>query len=161
MSATAATPGRGSAPRRGYGVAWMLLALAVAVHVADEALTGFLAIYNPTALEIRRRVGENVFPPLFTFESWIIGLTLGIVLLFLLAPLAFRGSRGLRPFAYIFALLMVLNGVGHTLGTIFGRSFADVRWARPMPGFWSSPLLIAAGAYLIVALRRSRESAAR
>lgn len=142
-----------AAPRRSYGRPWLLLCAAVALHVTDEALTGFLSVYNPTALEIRRTLGWTLFPPVFTFAGWISGLAIGIVLLFLLAPLAFAGSRGFKPFACVFALLMVLNGVGHTLGTIFGRSFADIRFPRPMPGFWSSPFLIAASVYLLVAAR--------
>lgn len=35
------------------GRAWLALAGALAVHVADEALTGFLAVYNPAVLALR------------------------------------------------------------------------------------------------------------
>lgn len=72
-----------------------------------------------------------------------------------LSPLAFRNARGLRPLAYLFAVIMLLNGLGHTLGTIAGRTVAGVHFPRPMPGFYSSPLLLAASLYLLVQLRRS------
>ena len=38
-----------------YGRAWVALAAALAVHVTDEALTNFLAVYNPTVRAIRGR----------------------------------------------------------------------------------------------------------
>jgi hypothetical protein len=60
-----------------------------------------------------------------------------------------------RPLGYVFAVIMLLNGIGHTAGTIAGRSVASVHFARPMPGFYSSPFLIAAAIYLLIQLRRS------
>jgi hypothetical protein len=143
----------GVATRR-LGLAWLLLSAAVATHVADEALTGFLSVYNPTVLALRQSLGWWPMPT-FTYEGWLSGLVVGIVILFLLSPLAFRNARGFRPFAYVFAVLMILNGVGHTAGTIAGRTFESIRFPRPMPGFYSSPFLIAAAIYVLVALRRS------
>jgi hypothetical protein len=55
---------------------------------------------------------------------------------------------------------MVFNAAGHTFGTVFGRTVETVRFARPMPGFYSSPFLLAAALYLLYWLRRSRASAA-
>jgi len=62
----------------------------------------------------------------------------------------------LRPFAYVFAVIMFLNGMGHTLATVFGRTASSVPIPRPAPGFYSSPLLLAGAVYLFVRLRRSR-----
>ena len=53
----------------------------------------------------------------------------------------------------IFAGLMALNGVAHITGTIAGRTVATVRFERPMPGSWSSPLLIGAAVLFIVRAR--------
>jgi hypothetical protein len=51
------------------GQAWVALTLALARHVADEALTGFLDVYNPIVRSMRDRV--EWFPmPTFTFEVW-------------------------------------------------------------------------------------------
>src|SRR5260370_7359150 len=47
-----------------FGLAWVTLCAALAIHVADEAVTGFLSVYNPPARAIRARVP---FPPLPTF----------------------------------------------------------------------------------------------
>jgi hypothetical protein len=59
MHATTAAvpaPGQTTAVRR-LGIAWVLLPLAPAIHVADEALTGFPSIYNPTVNALRARLG--------------------------------------------------------------------------------------------------------
>lgn len=136
------------------GWAWVLLCLAVAAHVTDEALTGFLSVYNPTVLALRARLPWWPMPT-FDFRLWITGLIVAVAIGLALSPLAFRNVRWWRPLAYVLAALMLLNSLGHTLGTIFGRTVAEVRFPRPMPGFYSSPLLLAASIYLLIQLRRS------
>lgn len=134
------------------GIAWMALCLAFTLHIADEALTGFLSVYNPTVLAMRARVAW--FPmPVFEFGEWLAGLIVANVLLVALSAFAFRGSRWLRPLAYLFAVVMFMNGVAHTVGSILGRTVASVHFARPMPGFYSSPVLLAASVYLLIRLR--------
>jgi hypothetical protein len=137
------------------GVAWVLLALALAVHVTDETLTGFLSVYNPTVLALRARFGSWPMPT-FEFRVWLTGLILGVVLLLALSPFAFRGSRWIRPLFYFLVVMMFFNAMGHTLGTIFGQTVSSVRFPRPAPGFYSSPLLFAASIYGFVQLRRTR-----
>ena len=139
---------------RKLGIAWISLCVALALHVADEALTGFLSIYNPTVLALRARYAW--FPmPVFEFADWLSGLGVGVVLLFALSPFAFSGARWLRPLAYVFAVVMLLNATGHTLGTILGHTLPSITFPRPMPGFYSSPLLFAASVNMIVQLRKS------
>jgi hypothetical protein len=134
---------------------WFALCAAVAVHVCDEALTGFLSVYNPTVLEARRH--WPWFPmPTFTFRTWLGGLIGAVIAAALLTPPARENRRWFRVLAWIVAVLMMLNGLGHISGTILGHTFADIRFARPMPGFYSSPLLLAASAWLMVRLRESR-----
>src|SRR5215469_2529399 len=134
--------------QRSFGLGWFLLCLALAAHVTDEALTGFLNVYNPTVLAMRARY--SWFPmPVFRFREWLTGLICLVIVLLLLTPFAMRGSRWMRPIAYFLAVIMILNGLGHTLGTVFGRTVSTVHFARPMPGFWSSPLLLAASGYLL------------
>lgn len=137
------------------GSAWLALCAALALHVTDEALTGFLAVYNPTVLELRSRY--LWFPmPVFEFRDWLTGLILLVVILFALSPLFFRNVRWVRPVGYFFAVLNVINALGHTTATIFGQTVASVSFSRPAPGFWSSPFLFAASVWLLVELRRSR-----
>jgi hypothetical protein len=143
---------------RGFGLAWLALAIALALHVTDEALTGFLNVYNPTVLALRGRIPWLPLP-VFRSEIWLAGLVAGILLLIALSPVAFRGSRWLRPIGYALAALMLANAVGHILGTIAGRTVAEVRFPRPMPGFYSSPLLAAASVWLLVGLWRTRGQA--
>ncbi len=128
----------------GYGAAWLALCAAFAIHVADEALTDFLSVYNPTVQAIRAR-----FPflpiPTFTFRVWITGLVVAVIALASLTPLARRGAPGLRPVAYVFGIVMAGNGMLHTVASIIAR--------RAVPGVYSAPLLVAAAAYLIVSVR--------
>ncbi len=148
------TGASGSAQNGNFGRAWLFLCLAFCAHVADEALTGFLSVYNPTVLAIRARA--SWFPmPTFEFWRWLIGLTVANLLFLAFTPLAYRNARWLRPIAYLFAVVHFLNGTGHTLGTIFGSPVPEVHYPRPMPGFYSSPLLLAASVYLLFMLRRS------
>lgn len=136
------------------GPAWVAVCLAFVAHVADEALTGFLSVYNPTVVVLRQ--GLSWFPmPVFRFEDWLTGLILLNLVLLALSPFAFRGARWIRPLAYVLAVIMIANGVGHTLGTIFGQTVASVRFPRPMPGFYSSPLLLGASIYLLIQLSAS------
>jgi hypothetical protein len=71
--------------------AWLLLVGALAVHVADEASTGFLELYNPIAHDIRSRLPWLPVPT-FTFGVWLAGLGVLVAALALLAP---RHSAGL------------------------------------------------------------------
>jgi hypothetical protein len=136
-----------------FGRAWLALAAALALHVTDEALTDFLAVYNLAVVTIRGR-----FPwiplPTFSFRVWLAGLVAGITLLFLLSPLAFRGARWIVVIAVPFSVLMIGNGLGHVGGSIF--------MGRIMPGASSSPILITAASltlvYAIKLLRYDRKT---
>jgi hypothetical protein len=120
------------------------LVLALAVHVADEAANDFLSVYNPAVRAIRERIGFSPMPS-FTFEIWITGLILAVLVLLALSPLAYRGLKGMRWTAYAFAVLMFFNGLGHTAGSLYMRDW--------MPGVYSSPLLLAASVWLWRSLR--------
>jgi hypothetical protein len=137
------------------GIAWVLLCLALAAHVLDEALTGFLSVYNPTVLALRDRLGYWPMPT-FEFRGWLTGLIAGVVILLALSPFVFRGAPWMRPVFYILAGLMLMNGLGHTLGTVAGRTVSSVHFTRPMPGFYSSPLLLGCSVYALLQLSRTR-----
>lgn len=132
---------------RRWAAAWATLCAAFALHVIDEAANDFLSWYNPTVLEVRARVPWLPLP-VFTFPVWITGLTLAIVALAALTPLVRRGRRWLVPVAYAYGGIHVVNGIGHIATSILGRWLA--------PGVYSSPLLIAAAAWLLVETERWR-----
>lgn len=141
------------------GLAWILMWIALAIHVTDEALTGFLSVYNPTVLAMRAKLGFWPMPT-FEFREWLIGLATGILLLALLSPLAFRNTRWIRPvFYFVVVVTGILNALGHTLGTILGHTVSTIRFPRPAPGFYSSPLLLIVSIYALVQLRRTRVQA--
>jgi hypothetical protein len=138
------------------GVAWVMLWIALALHVTDEALTGFLSVYNPTVLALRARFGFWPMPT-FEFGEWIAGLTLGILVLAAFSPFAFRNSRWLRPFFYFCAVVIgIVNALGHTIATALGHTVTTVQFPRPAPGFYSSLLLLPVSIYALLQLRKTR-----
>ena len=144
---------------RGLGIAWIWIWAALALHVADEALNGFLYIYNPTVIALREKLGWWPMPT-FTFEIWVAALVTGIGILAALTPFAFRNSGWTRPIIYFCALLCIGNALVHTIATILGRTVSAVHFSRPAPGFISSPILLFAGVYALVQLRRTRKGLA-
>ena len=138
------------------GVAWVLLWVALAVHVVDEALTGFLSVYNPTVLALRARYGFWPMPT-YEFRDWLTGLATGIILLAAMSPIAFRNAGWIRPVFYVVAgVAGVMNALGHMVASLLGQTVSTVQFARPAPGFYSSPLLLAAAIFALVQLRRTR-----
>jgi hypothetical protein len=120
----------------------------LAIHVVDEATTGFLSVYNPTVRVIRERVPWLPLPT-FSFSEWLAGLAILVAVLFALVPVAYRGVRWITIIAIPFSVLMIGNGLLH-----IGSSIYTHRW---MPGVFSSPILIVASVTsLVCALRQLR-----
>jgi hypothetical protein len=130
---------------------WLLLVAALAVHVLDESVTGFLDFYNPLVRQIRGQI--SWFPmPTFSFVIWLIGLLALVVVLTLLAPAVRRGAPGTSLASWILAAIMFLNGLGHLGGSVYFQ-----RW---LPGATSAPLLLVASVLLAraTAARRRRRT---
>jgi hypothetical protein len=138
----------------GFGSAWFALCVAFALHIVDEASTGFLAVYNPTVTILHERWNWFSMPQVDLREYLISHIAL-CGLLFCLTPVAARGMRGLRPVAWTYAVIMFLNGLGHTIGTILGHTVAAVTFPRPAPGFYSSPFLFVTSLLLMLRLQRT------
>ena len=138
----------------GFGRPWFALTVAFALHVLDEATTGFLAVYNPTVIAMRGRL--RFFPmPTFGFREWLVGLIAGVVLCFALTPVAARGAQWLRPLAWFYALIHFFNAMGHTAVTVLGHTVPSVTFSRPAPGFYSSPFLFVGSVWLMMRLRQT------
>lgn len=132
--------------------AWYLLTGMVALHVLDEAMTGFLEFYNP--LVLRARAVWPWFPmPTFTFPLWLAGLGTFVLALVLLGSLVRRGTRFALTLSLALSILMTLNGLGHLFGSIYSG-----RW---LPGSTSSPLLLMASISLAVHTWRRARAGAR
>ena len=63
-----------------WAISWACLAAALGLHVADEALTGFLPLYNSVIESLRDTYGWVPFPT-FTFPVWLGGLITLVVVL--------------------------------------------------------------------------------
>ncbi|MDH3615555.1 MAG: HXXEE domain-containing protein [Gammaproteobacteria bacterium] len=116
-------------------MAWLFLALAIALHVSDEALTDFLPLYN-SIVESWRDSYPWLPLPTFSFSVWLTGLLLGVLVLLGLSPLVFRGDAWLRPVSYALGILMMANALGHIGASLY--------WGMLAPGVLSSPILLLA-----------------
>ena len=133
---------------RPWGFAWLGLAIALALHVTDEALTGFLPLYNSIVTDIRGSIPWLPLP-VFTFRVWLGGLIAGVMALLVMSPLAFAGHRWLRYIAYPLSVLMIFNSFGHIGASIY--------WGMPAPGVYSSPVLLLAATALLVTTIKSAD----
>ena len=137
--------------RKQHSLAWIALCGALAIHVLDEALFDFLALYNPAVVAIREEYRWLPLPT-FTFQTWLAWLIFAVVALAAASWFVWRGRWAMRPISYVFAGFMMLNGLLHIVFSVYMRDF--------MPGVYSSPLLIAASLLLLSSTRaysRSRE----
>jgi hypothetical protein len=130
-------------------MAWVLLVLAIALHVADEALTGFLPLYNSIVESLRESYPWSPLPT-FEFSVWLTGLIIGVLVLLGLSPFVFAGSPYLRPVSYVLGVLMTGNALGHIGISMY--------WGMLAPGVYSSPILLIAALALLIATDRERRS---
>lgn len=133
-----------------WGIAWVTLSVALGLHAADEALTGFLPLYNSIVGSIRESY-PWILLPTFTFSVWLTGLIAGVLTLLLLSPMVFAGNPIFRPIAYFLGVLMALNALAHIGGSMYLGALA--------PGVLSSPVLLLAALTLLVTTRRICDTA--
>jgi hypothetical protein len=68
------------------------------------------------------------------------------VILTSLSTFAFRGVRWMKPISYFVSIVMLFNAIQHVAASVYLQ--------RAAPGVYSSPLLLAAAAFLLVSVRR-------
>ncbi|MGJ5813800.1 hypothetical protein [Paludibaculum fermentans] len=126
---------------RRHAMAWVALTLVLALHVADEAAHDFLGFYNPFVMMLRD-VLLIQWLPTYEFGEWLAGLIMAVVLLLIASRAAFRGARWIQWASLPYGVIMLLNGCAHIGGSLY--------WQRMVPGVWSAPLLVIAGAWLLI-----------
>ena len=110
----------------------------------DEAVTDFLGIYNPAFQAIRER-HPFIMLPIFSFNIWLSLLIFAVIALVGVSVLVWKGRWAMRPISYVFAFVMLSNGLFHIAHSIFMR--------KSMPGVYTSPLLLLASIFLVVSTR--------
>ena len=126
--------------RSHLGIAWIMLCFSLLIHVIDEALHDFLAFYNPIISRLKEHIPFLPFPN-FTFQEWLTGLVLAVILLFLLSRYAFRETGWIIHISFLFGSIMFLNGLLHIFGSVYFNLW--------VPGVYSSWILLISSAYLI------------
>jgi hypothetical protein len=124
-----------------HGLAWIFLCLAFALHVLDEAIFNFLSFYNPTVLALREKIPFMTFPT-FNYTTWLTGLIVGIIVSLTLSLFAFRNVEWMIPLSYILSVIMLINGIGHIMFSIYA--------GQVIPGLYSSPFLLLASIILMI-----------
>ena len=117
---------------------------ALALHVLDEAVTDFLGVYNPVFHAIRERQPLLMLPT-FSFNIWLSLLIFAVTALAGVSVFVWKGRWAMRPISYVFAAVMLTNGLLHIVHSIY-------MW-KLMPGVYTSPLLLAASIVLVAATR--------
>jgi hypothetical protein len=125
---------------RSHAVAWVGLTLALALHVADEAVHDFLGFYNPFVMMLRDMT-LITWLPTYDFGPWLGGLIVAVALLLGLSRFAFRGARWTAWAALVYSVVLFFNAAAHIGGSLWTQ--------RLLPGVLSSPLLAAAACWLL------------
>ena len=110
----------------------------------DEAVTDFLGVYNHAVHAIRER-HPFIMLPIFSFDIWLSLLIFAVIALVGVSVFVWKGRWAMRPISYVFAAVMLTNGLLHIAHSIFERKL--------MPGVYTSPLLLAASIVLVAATR--------
>jgi hypothetical protein len=121
-------------------VAWILLISLIGIHVFEETITGFLPFYNQQVENLREQLG--VFPiPTFSSGVWLGGLIGVVILCYCATPFVARGGKVIRRVTLALAVLMILNALGHLIGSVY--------LGKVLPGMWSSPFLLSAALFVV------------
>ena len=135
--------------RRRHWLAWIALCAALALHVLDEAVTDFLGFYNPAVHALRERHPFLILPT-FSFTIWLSLLIFAVIALVGVSVFVWKGRWAMRPISYVFAAVMLSNGLLHIAHSIYMRKL--------MPGVYTSPLLLAASIVLVAATHAHKRS---
>jgi hypothetical protein len=122
-------------------LAWFLLVSAAAVHVLDETLSDFLPFWNQLVTNLRAEFGFLPLPT-FSFEAWLGGLIIAILFGYALIPAVNSGRKFIRVLTTCLGILMLLNALGHLLGSLY--------FGKILAGMWSSPFLLLAAIFVII-----------
>ena len=137
-----------SVPANRFGKAWLMLSFFLLLHIIDEALNGFLPVYNETASKIR--AGTGIPFPTFTFAYWFTGLICADLWLLFLSRYALQGKRVIIWLAYPFAIIMFANGLVHLVGSLYLQ-----QW---IPGTITAPFLVYGSLNLLLATLKMNTS---
>jgi hypothetical protein len=122
------------------GISWILLTIAFTLHVIDESVFDFLPFYNSVVMNAKEKFTFFPFPD-FTFQVWLSGLIVVLLILYLLSPFAIQSRRWIVYFSLFYGAIMLFNGILHIIASSY--------FQKVIGGLYSSPLLIIASIFLL------------
>ncbi|MGC8760079.1 MAG: hypothetical protein ACP5UT_13635 [Bryobacteraceae bacterium] len=134
---------------------WLMLTLALTLHVAEGAVRDYLSFYNPLAMSLRDMMLWT-WMPTFTFAAWLGGWIAILAVLYGMAWFAAYPARWMVWASIAYAELMFLYAAAKLGFALYLE--------KAIPGVYTAPLLVAASGWLtleaIHALRPPRRPAA-
>ena len=134
-----------------WTAAWLMLSLALALHVADEVLNGTLAFYRDLSDFVAEYLPFAKLPA-FRFELWLINLCGAALVLIAMTWLVYKRQGQMRLASYVLATFATANAMLHIM--------MSLAVGHLMPGALTSPLILAAALFLLVSIPSDDEATA-
>jgi hypothetical protein len=134
-----------------WTVAWFVLCVLLALHLAEEAASGDYRAYGQ-ALDLLRVFFPQLPIPHFNFTVWLVDIAGAIIVLFLLTGLVHRNYQIMRPASFALAIFTTANAMLHILLSLASD--------RILAGTLTSPLLLVASLFLLLTIPRAEHASA-
>jgi len=135
--------------------AWLALTFALTLHIVEGAIRDYLSFYNPLAMSLRDTLLWT-WMPTFTLAAWLGGWTAILASLYGLTWFATYPARWVVWAAIAYAEVIFLFAAAKLGFAIYLE--------KAIPGVFTTPLLLAASAWLsleaVFSLRRPSRPAA-
>ena len=135
-----------------WTVAWFVLCVLLALHIAEEAASGDYRAYGQS-LELLREFIPQLPIPQFRFTVWLVDIVGAIIVLFLLTGLVHTNHPIMRPASFALAIFTTANAMLHILLSLASD--------QVLAGTLTSPPLLVASLFLFLTIPRTEHTNAR
>jgi hypothetical protein len=133
-----------------WTVAWFVLSVTLALHIAEEASSGSYLVFGET-LDLLRQIFPQLAIPPFQFTVWLIDIVGAILLLLSLTWLVQKRYAIMRPASFALATFATANAMVHILFSLASD--------RILAGTFTSPPLLVASLFLLLSVPRGDDRA--
>ena len=129
-----------------WTVAWFVLCVLLALHIAEEAASGDYRAYGQS-LALLRELFPQLPIPQFRFTVWLVDIAGAIIVLFLLTGLVHKNYQIMRSASFALATFTTANAMLHILLSLASD--------QVLAGTLTSPLLLVASLFLFLTIPRT------